>query len=59
MPVFRLFGAPYYDSLIAKLIVYGDDRAHCLARLKRLQEFIVGRSRQRLIFANGWSMPWR
>ncbi|HCV88215.1 MAG TPA: acetyl-CoA carboxylase biotin carboxylase subunit, partial [Alphaproteobacteria bacterium] len=25
---------PYYDSLIAKLIVYGDDRAHCLARLK-------------------------
>jgi len=33
---------PYYDSLIAKLIVYGDDRAHCLARLKRaLQEFIV------------------
>ncbi len=33
---------PYYDSLIAKLIVYGDDRAHCLARLKRaLEEFIV------------------
>ena len=33
---------PYYDSLIAKLIVYGDDRAHCLARLKRaLQEFVV------------------
>ena len=33
---------PYYDSLIAKLIVHGDDRAHCLARLKRaLQEFIV------------------
>ena len=33
---------PYYDSLIAKLIVYGDDRAHCLARLKGpLQEFIV------------------
>ncbi|MBT6122330.1 MAG: acetyl-CoA carboxylase biotin carboxylase subunit [Candidatus Puniceispirillum sp.] len=33
---------PYYDSLIAKLIVYGDDRDHCLARLKRaLQEFIV------------------
>jgi acetyl-CoA carboxylase biotin carboxylase subunit len=33
---------PYYDSLIAKLIVYGDDRAHCLLRLKRaLQEFVV------------------
>ena len=33
---------PYYDSLIAKLIVHGDDRAHCLARLKRaLSEFVV------------------
>ena len=33
---------PYYDSLIAKLIVYGDDREHCLFRLKRaLQEFVV------------------
>ncbi len=33
---------PFYDSLIAKLIVYGDDRAHCLSRLKRaLQEFVV------------------
>ena len=33
---------PYYDSLIAKLIVYGDDRAHCLSRLKRaLQEFVI------------------
>ena len=33
---------PYYDSLIAKLIVHGDDRAQCLARLKRaLAEFVV------------------
>ena len=33
---------PYYDSLIAKLIVHGDDRQHCLARLKRaLEEFVV------------------
>jgi len=33
---------PNYDSLIAKLIVHGDDREHCLARLKRaLQEFVV------------------
>ena len=33
---------PHYDSLIAKLIVHGDDRTHCLARLKRaLEEFVV------------------
>ena len=33
---------PYYDSLIAKLIVHSDDRKHCLARLKRaLEEFVV------------------
>ncbi|MXU65793.1 acetyl-CoA carboxylase biotin carboxylase subunit [Oceanomicrobium pacificus] len=33
---------PYYDSLIAKLIVYGEDRASALARLDRaLGEMIV------------------
>jgi acetyl-CoA carboxylase biotin carboxylase subunit len=33
---------PYYDSLVAKLIVYGDDRPACLARLRRaLEEFVV------------------
>ncbi len=33
---------PYYDSLIAKLIVHGRDRPAALARLKRaLDEFIV------------------
>ena len=33
---------PYYDSLIAKLIVHGNDRKHCLARLKRaLAEFVI------------------
>ena len=33
---------PYYDSLIAKLIVYGRDRDHCLARLKlALEEFVI------------------
>ena len=33
---------PHYDSLIAKLIIHGDDRVHCLARLRRaLEEFIV------------------
>ncbi len=26
---------PYYDSMIGKLVVFGDDRKHCLARLKR------------------------
>ena len=26
---------PFYDSMIGKLIVFGDDRTHCLARLRR------------------------
>jgi acetyl-CoA carboxylase, biotin carboxylase subunit len=33
---------PYYDSLIAKLIAYGDDRAESIARMHRaLDEFVV------------------
>jgi acetyl-CoA carboxylase biotin carboxylase subunit len=33
---------PYYDSMIAKLIVYGRDRDGCIRRLKRaLEEFVV------------------
>ena len=33
---------PYYDSMIAKLIVYGNSRAGCLRRLRRaLEEFVV------------------
>ena len=33
---------PYYDSLIAKLIVHGDNRNHCIARLKQaLKEIII------------------
>ena len=33
---------PYYDSMIAKLIVYGSTRERCILRLKRaLEEFIV------------------
>ncbi len=33
---------PFYDSMIGKLIVWGDDRPHCLARLKRaLQEMAL------------------
>ncbi|MCG8625455.1 MAG: acetyl-CoA carboxylase biotin carboxylase subunit [Proteobacteria bacterium] len=33
---------PYYDSLIAKIIVHGDTRQHCLARLRRaLAETII------------------
>ncbi len=34
---------PYYDSLIAKLIVHGANRHECLKRLDRaLEEFVVG-----------------
>jgi acetyl-CoA carboxylase biotin carboxylase subunit len=33
---------PYYDSLIGKLIVRGQDRAEAIARMRRaLQEFVV------------------
>ncbi|MFO1185602.1 MAG: acetyl-CoA carboxylase biotin carboxylase subunit [Bauldia sp.] len=33
---------PYYDSLIGKLIVYGNSRPECLMRLRRaLDEFVV------------------
>lgn len=33
---------PYYDSLIAKLIVWGESRKHAIARGKRaLEEFVV------------------
>ena len=33
---------PHYDSLIAKLIVFGDDRDQCRMRLKRaLEEYVI------------------
>jgi acetyl-CoA carboxylase biotin carboxylase subunit len=33
---------PYYDSMIGKLIVYGNTRERCIRRLKRaLEEFVV------------------
>ncbi len=33
---------PYYDSMVAKLIVYGTTRERCLMRLKRaLEEFVI------------------
>lgn len=33
---------PYYDSLIAKLIIHGYNRKHCLARLRRaLREYVI------------------
>ena len=33
---------PYYDSMVAKLIVWGRDRDHCLTRLKMaLEEFVI------------------
>ena len=34
---------PHYDSLIAKLIVYGRNRNECLMRLRRsLEEYVIG-----------------
>ena len=34
---------PYYDSLIAKLVVHGTNRGECLMRLRRaLEEFVIG-----------------
>ncbi len=34
---------PHYDSLIAKMIVYGSSRNECLMRLRRaLDEFVIG-----------------
>ena len=33
---------PYYDSLISKLIIFGNDRENCLSRSQRaLDEFII------------------
>jgi acetyl-CoA carboxylase biotin carboxylase subunit len=33
---------PYYDSLLGKLIVYGNSRMECLMRLRRaLDEFVI------------------
>jgi acetyl-CoA carboxylase biotin carboxylase subunit len=34
---------PFYDSLIGKLIVWGEDRGHAIARLRRaLDELVIG-----------------
>jgi acetyl-CoA carboxylase biotin carboxylase subunit len=34
---------PFYDSLVAKLVVYGASRDGCLARLRRaLEEYVIG-----------------
>ena len=34
--------SPYYDSMVAKLIVSGQDREECLARARRaLDEFVI------------------
>ena len=34
---------PYYDSLVAKLIVHGKSRGECLMRVRRaLEEYVIG-----------------
>ena len=34
---------PYYDSLVAKLIIHGGDRDECLMRLRRaMEEYVIG-----------------
>ena len=34
---------PFYDSLVAKLIVHGTSREECLMRLRRtLEEYVIG-----------------
>ena len=34
---------PYYDSMIGKLITYGDDRENAIIKMKRaLDEFAIG-----------------
>jgi acetyl-CoA carboxylase biotin carboxylase subunit len=33
---------PFYDSLVAKLVIYGGDREECLMRLRRaLEEYVI------------------
>jgi acetyl-CoA carboxylase biotin carboxylase subunit len=33
---------PYYDSLVAKLVIYGHDRAECISRVERaLKEYVI------------------
>ena len=33
---------PHYDSLVAKLVVYGDTREECLKRVERaLREYVI------------------
>ena len=32
---------PYYDSLVAKLIVYGEDRDEAIARMRRALDMFV------------------
>jgi acetyl-CoA carboxylase biotin carboxylase subunit len=65
---------PFYDSLVGKLVVWGEDRAHAIARLKRaLGELEIGGLKttkplhQALAddpsvgagqFHTGWLEPW-
>jgi len=42
-PMYRGYKIPpYYDSLIAKLVIYGDNREECLQRVRRaLHEYVI------------------
>ena len=41
--LFRSSIPPFYDSMVAKLIVSGPSRNECLMRLRRsLEEFVIG-----------------
>jgi acetyl-CoA carboxylase biotin carboxylase subunit len=45
---------PYYDSLLAKLIVWGQDRAEAIGRAERaLQEFVIGGIKTTVPFHRG------
>jgi acetyl-CoA carboxylase biotin carboxylase subunit len=48
---------PYYDSMIAKLIVYGTTRERCIMRLKRaLEEYVIEGMKTTIPLHQAWWM---